>query len=297
MNKEMKDKVDSAGYSEFRIPNSELTKQSRLGHQNLHTHTTYCDGTLTAEEMVRAAIARGCDSLGFSEHSYLTFDWYYSMSPETTREYADEISMLKDKFSGQCEIFLGLERDYYSEIEPDIDFDFIIGSAHYISPEICIDNGKQNHMKTVEMNYSGDYYAFAEDYYAIMADIVRKTGADIIGHFDLVTKYNGGGNLFDETHPRYVSAALGAMDEILKNCKLFELNTGTIYRQINPEPYPSVFLLRELQKRGGEIILSSDSHDAESICHGFGDMLQLLKSCGFKHIKRLTGAGFTDTSI
>ena len=36
--------------------------------QNLHTHTVFGDGQNTAEEMVRAAIAAGCGSLGFSEH-------------------------------------------------------------------------------------------------------------------------------------------------------------------------------------------------------------------------------------
>lgn len=37
--------------------------------QNLHTHTTFCDGTNTAEEMIQAARELGMDSLGFSGHS------------------------------------------------------------------------------------------------------------------------------------------------------------------------------------------------------------------------------------
>ena len=268
-----------------------------MSMQNLHTHTNYCDGSLTAEEMVLAAIGKGCDSLGFSEHSFLPFDWYYSMSAETTQKYAEEINALKEKYSGQIEIFLGLERDYFSDIESDIDFDFIIGSVHYISPEICVDNGAGSQMQTVDKFFSGDYYAFAEDYYSVVAGVAEKTGADIIGHFDLVTKYNAGGAQFDEAHPRYISAALGAMDEILKSCKLFEVNTGIVYRKIKTEQYPSVFLLKELQKRGGEVIISSDSHDAESICHGFAEMRKLLKACGFRYIKRLTKGGFTDVKL
>ena len=42
--------------------------------QNLHTHTTFCDGKDTPEELVEAAIAKGFDSIGFSGHSYM----YYS---------------------------------------------------------------------------------------------------------------------------------------------------------------------------------------------------------------------------
>ena len=47
---------------------------------NLHTHTTWCDGKNTAEEMVRSAIESGFDVLGFSGHSYTSFDESYCMS-------------------------------------------------------------------------------------------------------------------------------------------------------------------------------------------------------------------------
>ena len=36
----------------------------------------------------------------------------------------------------------------------------------------------------------------------------------IIGHFDLITKFNEGGKLFDESDPRYVSAWMSALDRI-----------------------------------------------------------------------------------
>jgi len=70
-----------------------------------------------------------------------------------------------------------------------------------------------------------------------------------------------------------------------------------MYRFNKREPYPSVFLLKELQKRGGEVILSSDSHDAQSLCHKFGAMQQLVQACGFKYIKRLTSDGFIDVYL
>lgn len=46
--------------------------------------------------------------------------------------------------------------------------------------------------EAVEKHYGGDYYAFAEDYYTLERDVVDRTGADIIGHFDLITKFNEG---------------------------------------------------------------------------------------------------------
>jgi len=269
------------------------------GFQNLHTHTTYVDGTLPPEAMVKAAIKKGCGSLGFSEHSYVPFDKRYSMHPDAAINYVHEINAIKHKYEGTIEVFLGIEQDYYTAVPVD-GLDYRIGAAHYVQAgdgHITVDAGAEHQKQMADKYFGGDYYAMAEAYFGTIAGIMRKMNADIIGHFDLIAKYNFNGNLFDDMHPRYVSAAIGAMDEILKDCKLFEVNTGMMYRYDKHEPYPSVFLLKELQKRGGEVILSSDSHNAESICYNFVKMQQLLKACGFKYIKRLTNNGFTDVSL
>ena len=269
------------------------------GFQNLHTHTTYCDGTLPPEEMIKAALVKGCGSIGFSEHSYVPFDYKYSMDLDETREYISEIKSLKKKYEDTIEVFLGIEQDYYSE-GPTEGFDYIIGTAHYVSIGdgfITIDAGAKNQKHTVDAHFGGDYYSLAEKYFETIAGIMKKMSADIIGHFDLITKYNFGGSLFDETRPRYISAALDSMEEILKTCKLFEVNTGAMYRLNKPEPYPSEFLLGELCKRGGEVILSSDSHDTDSLGYKFNEMRQLLKTCGFRYIKRLTGNGFVNEKL
>ena len=44
---------------------------------NLHTHTSFCDGKNSPEEMVRSAVEKGFDVLGFSGHSYTPFDETY----------------------------------------------------------------------------------------------------------------------------------------------------------------------------------------------------------------------------
>jgi len=146
-------------------------------------------------------------------------------------------------------------------------------------------------------HFSGDYYEMTESYYETMAGLITKTGADIVGHFDLIAKNNDNGSMFDEMHPRYIRAALSAMEQILETCRIFEINTGAMYRKGKAEPYPSIFLLKELQKRGAEVILSSDSHDADSLYHKFDEMVELVKSCGFRYIKRLTKDGFVDVKI
>ena len=71
---------------------------------NYHTHTTFCDGTSTAEEQVQQAIRLGFRHLGFSGH----------MDPDihmVIQDYYKEIRRLRDKYSGQIEILCGVELD------------------------------------------------------------------------------------------------------------------------------------------------------------------------------------------
>ena len=267
--------------------------------QNIHAHSIYCDGTLTLEEMVKAAIKKGCDSFGFSGHSYAPFDAKHCMSIENTGRYIMEVKNLQKKYSGEIELFTGVEQEYHGD-KAQGDFDFILGAVHYIKNGealVCVDGGAKAQQQECDTNYGGNYYAMAESYFETVADVARKTNADVIAHFDLITKYNFFGKQFDESNPRYVNAALTAMDEILKTHRLFEVNTGAMFRFDKPEPYPSVLLLKELFRRGGEVIITSDSHHAESICHKFDEMRELLKNCGFKYMKQLTKDGFVDVSL
>ena len=280
-------------------------KEDIINMQNLHTHTTYVDGTLTPEEMIEYAIKTGIDSLGFSEHSYVTFDENYAMSPDETHRYINELRNLKDIYQSVIEIFIGLEVDYYTVWKPKTGLDYIIGTSHYIEAidsngkalYPSIDSGAVRQKEIVDLYFNGDFYSMAEKYFSTITNIVQITGADIIGHFDLVTKYNFNNSLFDENHPRYIKAALDAMEAILEHCNIFEVNTGAMFRFQKPEPYPSEFLLKELFKRGGEVILGSDSHNGQSLCYKFDEMTDLLKYCGFKYQKRLTDKGFIDIAL
>ena len=77
--------------------------------QNLHTHSTYCDGKDTPEQMLLSAMAQGFGSLGFSGHSYNPYSNYAGFSLEKEQLYKKEILRLKEKYAGKFPIYLGLE--------------------------------------------------------------------------------------------------------------------------------------------------------------------------------------------
>ncbi|MCR4719492.1 MAG: histidinol-phosphatase [Firmicutes bacterium] len=235
---------------------------------DLHIHTNYCDGADTPEEIVLEAIQKGMSRIGFSAHSYTYFDESYCIKKDKIQAYKDEISQLKEKYNDKIEILCGIEQDFYSNERAD-GYDYVIGSVHYLKTGdkfIPIDLSADCLTNAVRKYYNGDFYKIAEDYFSTVAKIKN---AQIIGHFDLITKFNEGFCLFDESDERYVNAYKNALDMLLKQDVIFEINTGAISRGFKNEPYPSRVILDYIRKNGGKTILSSDCHKKEALMINF----------------------------
>ena len=255
-----------------------------------HVHTSFCDGKNTPEEMVLAAIKMGMTAIGFSGHSPLRQcgeDW--CMTPEGAAEYRGEIARLKKAYAGKIRVLCGVEQDFYSET-PTAGYDYVIGSVHVLQfgdEWISVDNTAQEQLDAVERFCGGDFYAFCEAYYRTVAAVAEKTDCDIIGHFDLVSKFNEGGRLFDERHPRYIAAWQEAADALLRSGKPFEINTGAIARGYRSSPYPAREIRTYLSERGGCFLPSGDAHSAEGLCFGFENLPSGLKTIDFLDISTM----------
>lgn len=249
------------------------------GNVNLHTHTHYCDGKDAPEDMVLRAIDLGFCALGFSGHGYSVNDTDFCMSRENSEKYRQEILRLKEVYKNQIDIYLGIERDYFGEKE-DFPYDYVIGSLHYAKAPggtlLSVDDSAQVMEEGVKTFFGGDYRAYVESYYETLGDVVEKTGADIVGHFDLVVKFNRGNRYFDEEATWYKKAALRALARVAVHKPIIEINTGAMARGYRDEPYPAPFLLAEIQRLGCPVILSSDCHDRQQLNYGFDDVLRKL---------------------
>lgn len=251
---------------------------------DFHTHTSFCDGKHSPEEMVLYAIEKGMKALGFSMHAFVEFDLDVYSDSAALYEYKKEVARLKEKYKDKIEIFCGIEQDIYKESVSE-GFDYVIGSVHYVKigdEYIPIDLSKEVLLDAVIRGFGGDFYSFAEWYYDMEAQIVEKTGADIIGHLDLIRKFNENGDLFDEKHPRYIAAYTKAVKALVKYDKPFEINTGAISRGYRSTPYPCEDILRCIYSSGGKVIMSSDSHRKETLCFEFEKWADLARKIGFK---------------
>ena len=246
---------------------------------NYHTHTCFCDGKNTPEEMVLEAISLGCREIGFSGHSYTPFDGSFCMSRENTAAYIDAVRAVRKKYGGQIKVYLGIEQDYHSP-ESTAGYDYIIGSVHYVEKDgvhLSVDESKQTQIDIVNQYYGGDFYSFAEDYYDVVADVYNKTKCHIIGHFDLIAKFNRERDLFDPDHPRYRAAAQKALTALLDFPAILEVNTGAMSRGYTTEPYPTRDILRQWIAAGKKIIFSSDCHSKDHILFGYDVFEELTK--------------------
>lgn len=267
--------------------------------QNLHTHTTYCDGRDTPEEMIASAIAQGFDSIGFSGHGFTFYSQAIPMSLDGTEEYKKEISALKEKYKDKMDVFLGLEFDLHSGIDLS-GYDYIIGTCHYLKlgdRYIGFDRNAQAVREVIDNEFSGNGMAFSNEYYAQLSTLPEYGNFDIIGHFDIHTKNIEIERFFDIDSKEYMNAATDAMDALRGKIPFFEVNTGAISRGYRTTPYPSLPLLRELKARGFGAIISSDCHDARNLTAGFDQAKELLIEAGFKEKYILTKDGFTAVEL
>jgi len=253
-----------------------------MSRQDLHTHTTFCDGKNSPEEMVCAAMEQGLWRIGFSAHSYTFFDESYCLLKDRYEEYRAEIGRLKDTYGDKISILCGVEQDRYSKASTK-GFDYVIGSVHYMKVKdnyLPVDESVQAFYDTCRSHFGGDFYAMTECYYETVSQVAAATNCDFIGHFDLITKFNEGGIFFDEADPRYVKAWQSALDTLLESNIPFEINTGAISRRYRKSPYPAEPILERIAQKGGKVLLSGDSHSAASLCCAFDQCEKLVSDLG-----------------
>ena len=269
---------------------------------NFHTHTTFCDGRSTAEEMVLTAIEKGFDTLGFSSHCMYPFSCSWHIPVKNVDAYCAEIRRLKEAYKDKIDIKLGFEADYIPSItSPDKngdykDFqpDFLIGSVHYIVKEngnFTVDDSADNVRTNLANFYTkgGDWStldsrSYVHDYFEAEREMLKKGNFDIIGHADLIRMRNTVLHYMDEKESYYKEEVKLTADAIARAAVIAEINTGAIARGNMDDVYPSEYFLNLLYERGVPVCINSDAHDAKNLDAAFDRALAVAKKIGYKEL-------------
>lgn len=261
-----------------------------------HVHTEFCHGE-PAAKMCETAYAKGFVSIGFTSHSPMPYTSIYNHRnpvPDPWDEsYKKELNRLKALWEGKLKIYIGVERDYYSKLDPS-GFDYFIGSVHDLETadgdHIPVDSEADALKKYLEQECNGDGMELARRYFALITAYQQEWHPPITGHFDLIRKNNPILHFVDEESTAYQKLALDTLDTLRGSGTLLEINTGGIARRYLPTPYPAPFLLKAWKEFGGEVIINSDCHEAQYLDCYFSESEDLLRSLGYDHAVRL-GAG------
>lgn len=265
---------------------------------NAHTHTVFCDGKNSVEEMALAAIERGFISLGFSIHGWTPYETV-PVTLEKEEKYRTEVRRIAEKYADRIEILCGAERDALYERDFSA-YEYIIDSTHSILRDgvyLCVDESEEVFLDNVRQHFGGDFYAYCRAYFEHEAQVCARSRAAFIGHIDLVCKYNEANRYFDESDPRYLRPAIEAAEAAVCRGIPIEMNTGAIGRGYRSVPYPNPAILRRIREMGGEILINSDAHAIENLDTGFDLCAELARECGFDYVLRLRRAGFEEVPL
>lgn len=260
----------------------------------LHAHSTYCDGTVSTEEMILEAIEQEYLSIGISSHSPLPFENDYAMTAKAERQYLDEMDQLKEKYREEIEILTGLEwdNDTPEGFVPFQRYDYFIGSVHQLIADgkpYAIDYKPEDFEACLNIGFGGNWEKMVQAYFDALVHCVSRPQVDIVGHFDLLRKLNQGSRYFYEESTKYRKIAQDALDRVIaaRPDVIFEVNFGGMAKYHLASPYPESEWMHYLHKKGMRITIQADAHTKEALSRGWEDAIAYAKDTGFDSVYRM----------
>lgn len=265
----------------------------------MHSHTTYCDGNNSPAEMANVAYNLGFVSYGFSAHSPLPFDAGYDMTKENEKLYHEDVQKLQKEYDGKLEVLLGLELDADSEY-PDFKYDYLISSVHQLHTNgdwYAVDHCKTDFDKCLKA--FGGIDNMVKAFYSATVTAALRDNIDIVGHIDLIGKFNENNLYFNPNDKKYLNVVFDAIDAIMEKRPdiVFEINTGAISRGYRTTPYPDIPVLEYLAKKKARLMLNSDTHATNTVDYAYDKALDYCKKLGIKKLYRLRKNGFEEIEI
>ena len=248
------------------------------------------------------AIEQGVKAFGFSTHSPVPFESGWNMKAERLNEYLKETQSLKEKYTRQIELYIGLEVDYIPNgcgpnLFKDL-LDFTIGSIHFLDNDaqgkpLEIDGSTTGFMNGLATMYDYNIQTMLEKYYAYFRKMVAEDKPDIVGHLDKIKIHNTNNALYNEKDAWYVDAVQATLEAIAKAGCIVEVNTRGVYKR-NLTTYPSLQILKQMKALDIPVVINSDSHHPTEITAKYAETAEMLLKIGYKTVRVLLNGQWRD---
>ena len=249
-----------------------------------HLHTPLCrHATGWPVELAAAAVQLGLKEIGFADHNPMPepFDDWRMLREELPR-YFEAVEVARRRFP-QLTIRLGLECDFLpggeewiEELAGMAEWDFLIGSVHYL-PE----GWEVDHPKYIGRFRDGDVEGIWTSYWRTYEQCIRSGLFDFVAHPDLPKKFGfrPAGDL-----RRFYEPAVAALAET--GCA-FEINTAGLRKECRAL-YPAAEFVELACVAGVPLLINSDAHAPEEVGAGFPEAAELAREVGYTHTVRFS---------
>lgn len=263
---------------------SEITESTDF--YNFHSHTQFCDGRASMEDMVKAAVECGMRHWGFSPHSPIPFPSSCNMIKEDVALYLSEVERLRMLYGDSIRLYASMEIDYIgddwgpaTEYFKNLPLDYRIGSVHFIPTKdgdmIDVDGKFESFKKKMHDYFHDDIRYVVDTFYNQSERMIQAGGFDIIGHFDKIGHNASCYSPGIEDEAWYRSRVSDLIDLIIEKNVVVEINTkawGSASRV-----FPKECNLKRLSESGVCVIVNSDAHYTQKVNEGRDYGLSLVK--------------------
>ncbi len=244
-----------------------------------HMHTPLCHhASGEPTELAAQAERVGLREIGFSEHNPMPRDDFdnWRMARADIPAYVDQVQQARKEHPNLI-IKLGLEVDFVPgyeewvrELASICDWDYLIGSVHYVSDSWAIDNPQE-----IGKWKGRPPFEVWSAYFDRLTMAAESGLFDIIGHADLCKKF--------AIYPEEDCTPLftRSLEAAKKHDVAIELNTAGLRKDCR-EIYPSPAFLKLANRIGVPITFGSDAHAPGEVGMNFTEALQLAREAGYK---------------
>ncbi|SMB89728.1 histidinol-phosphatase (PHP family) [Desulfonispora thiosulfatigenes DSM 11270] len=248
---------------------------------HVHTHNSF-DSTETMLGHCERAVEMGLKEIVFTEHFDLN-PYDEGLGHFNYEKYAKEIGECREVYGDKILIKKGLElgephlyKTRHEEMLKDKDFDFLLGSVHYLGDTV------------LHSDYTGRKEEVVyEQFFSEVLNSAKKGDFHILGHIDVLKRYvpSNYKKFMAKDHEEMIREIL---KETIKNDKGIEVNTSGI-RQAVGDYLPTLEIVKWYHELGGNIItVGSDAHTAKHVGMHIKEAIDALREMGFKTISTYT---------
>lgn len=250
------------------------------------------------EAVLERAVEAGFTHYGLSEHvprddAHWLFPGEEDLGTEGLARlfeaYALEARELAARFAGRLEVLVGFETEMLPEpgwqermraIRAAGGFDYCVGSVHHVG-EHWVDFKPEMSARAAEAH--GGRVPLQIRYFEKLTELVLALKPEVVGHLDLVRKFDGPAASFDPAVRPSIERALTAVRD---SGSVLDVNAGAHRRGLSPV-YPLPWILERARALGIGVTLGDDSHGAHDVGVGLDACMTAIAAAGYREVHYL----------